>query len=113
MGQKYNVIKSPYIELETPFTAWYVLYDAVVARYKASTVTELLKPAFDRARCAASTVVSLIVVACLIAGDGSCLYCREAFKMVLLLPTVPVRLVIIIASIIAVAVVNTLAILGW
>lgn len=33
--------------------------------------------------------------------------------MVLLLPTVPVRLVIIIASIIAVAVVNTLAILGW
>lgn len=39
--------------------------------------------------------------------------CREAVKMVLLLPTVPVRLVIIIASIIAVAVVNTLAILGW
>lgn len=25
MGQKYNVIKSPYIELGTPFTAWYVV----------------------------------------------------------------------------------------
>ncbi len=38
---------------------------------------------------------------------------REAFKMLLLLPTVPIRLAVIVAAIIAVAIVNSLAILGW
>lgn len=33
--------------------------------------------------------------------------------MALLLPTVPIRLCIIVGAIIAVAVVNSLAILGW
>lgn len=39
--------------------------------------------------------------------------CREAVKMALLLPTVPVRLCMCFAAIIGVAIVNSLAILGW
>jgi hypothetical protein len=39
--------------------------------------------------------------------------CREAVKMALLLPTVPLRLCMVVAAIIGVAIVNSLAILGW
>jgi hypothetical protein len=39
--------------------------------------------------------------------------CREAVKMVLLLPTVPIRLAMIFAAVIGVAVVNSFAIMGW
>eukprot|EP00775_Hariotina_reticulata_P010920 gene10919-11075_t len=56
--QQYDVVNSPFIELETPFTTW------------------------------------------------------EAIKMVLLLPTVPLRLVICVVSIIMVAIVNSIAIFG-
>jgi len=38
---------------------------------------------------------------------------REAIKMVLLLPTVPLRLMICVMSIILVALVNSIAIFGW
>lgn len=39
--------------------------------------------------------------------------CREAVKMALLLPTVPLRLCMAVAAIIGVAIVNSIAILGW
>lgn len=56
---RYDVVNSPYLELETPFTLW------------------------------------------------------EAVKMALLLPTVPFRLCIAVAAIVAVALVNSIAIFGW
>lgn len=42
-----------------------------------------------------------------------CASCREAVKMLVLLPTVPLRIALAAGAIIAVAVVNSMLIFGW
>lgn len=95
---KYDVLKSPYVELETPFTTWCVrCVTAFAVRFP---------PALRPLAVAVHSSDSHKLVCSMVC-------CREAFKMLLLLPTVPIRLAVIVAAIIAVAIVNSLAILGW
>jgi hypothetical protein len=93
---RYDVVNSPYIELHTPFTAWCV---RLLWRDSSARQRTLLAPTTS-----ATQPHNPLLCAPL---------CREAVKMVLLLPTVPVRLCMIVVSIILVAIVDSFAIFGW
>jgi hypothetical protein len=50
---------------------------------------------------------------CIQTDNTRYLYRREAIKMLILLPTVPARLLTAVVAIVLVALVNSLAIMGW
>lgn len=107
---RYDVVNSPYLELETPFTLWYgsCITRQQFVKLMLSNLDPLGQGVTD---CKASCRYEPYGAICQHVPLSS-IY-REAVKMALLLPTVPFRLCIAVAAIVAVALVNSIAIFGW
>lgn len=113
---RYNCLDSPFLDLHSPFTAWCKPKEAQMLPPEPSTpVICLYSLILCRLLCQKfSTTVETVALseADALRGDWGRGH-REAFKMAVLLPWVPFRIALIIASLTCLAVCSYLAALGW